>query len=141
MYHLASIVEGDVNGVVDKSSQYFDRVIAHELTHSIMDVGIPAFWTFPNFIVEGMAELTHGIDDVDDSIIMDFAKNPDVLKKALDLNIDNNILQPGINAYVAGYMFLRYLAQQGAGIVDDSLNKDKIYINKLEIITMPMKIT
>ena len=71
-----------------------------------------------------MSELTHGIDDERKSDIQKLEGNSELLKKSLKISTD---LQNAVSItqnkktvtvdnpdYVAGYMFLRYLAKQGA---------------------------
>ncbi|MBQ4404879.1 MAG: hypothetical protein II857_10805 [Selenomonadaceae bacterium] len=57
---------GDADGVDGKSedtSEYLDRTLAHELTHAVMRANINYHDDLPAFVKEGVAELTHGIDD------------------------------------------------------------------------------
>ena len=98
-----------------KKQTYLDRVLAHELTHSVMSAHIRYFNKLPGYIKEGMAELTHGIDDERGSNIIALADNTASLKKALG----NGTTASSAN-YPAGYMFLRYLAKQGAAHFGDS---------------------
>lgn len=104
----------DTNGTSPAGQCYLDRVVAHELTHAVMMAKILpnsyGFSNLPQFITEGTAELTHGIDDKRTSNIISLAKNSSSLASALSFN-------PGTSnssVYAAGYMFLRYLAKQGA---------------------------
>ena len=92
-----------------KKQSYLDRVIAHELTHSVMSGHIRYFNKLPAYIKEGMAELTHGIDDERGIDIIALADNVNNLKKAL-----GNGTTANNNNYSAGFMFLRYLAKQGS---------------------------
>ena len=99
----------DVNGQSSKKPEYYlDRTIAHELTHAIMMAKVNNYSNLPRFITEGMAELTRGIDDLKKTKIKNLASDYTKLKKYLSMNA------AGTNAYAAGYMFLRYLAKQGA---------------------------
>ena len=71
---------------------------------------IDGFFDLPQFITEGTAELTHGIDDTRTSTIMNVLSSTSNLRNALSLT-------PGTGtsgSYAAGYAFLRYLAKQGA---------------------------
>ena len=101
---------------------YLDRTIAHELTHSIMIKNIYSFYSLPGFIVEGMAELTHGVDDR--RPILSLAKNSSKLKSYLNVNLTSWKKEEGdldyLGGYAAGYMFLRYLAKQGSDVVDNN---------------------
>ena len=87
---------------------YLDRILAHELTHATMAANINYSGELPLFIIEGMAELTHGTDDVRKSAITSLAGDPDRLKAVLTSSSDDGY-------YEGGYMFLRYLAKQFAG--------------------------
>jgi len=70
------------------------------------------FNTLPQFITEGMAELTHGIDDERKSNIKELAENYTKLQNALNLS---EVGTTGTrDPYSGGYMFLRYLAKQGS---------------------------
>lgn len=92
---------------------YLDRVIAHEFTHAIMAANIDYFGELPLYVIEGTAELTHGIDD----------QRSYTINKLL--TTDKGTLQSVLNSggsqsdgevpYAAGYMFLRYLAKQSQG--------------------------
>ena len=73
---------------------------------------IDSFWELPEFVTEGTAELTHGIDDIRTFDAMDALSNTTNLKKALTF-----LPFPGLDvsdSYAAGYTFMRYLAKQGA---------------------------
>lgn len=100
----------DKNGISPSGKVYLDRTIAHELTHAVMMAKIDSFWELPEFVTEGTAELTHGIDDVRTFDAMDALSNTSNLKNALSF-------LPGLDtsdSYAAGYIFMRYLAKQGA---------------------------
>ena len=43
---------------------YLDRTIAHEMTHAVMSANINNYYSLPQFIKEGIAELTIGVDDL-----------------------------------------------------------------------------
>ena len=94
---------------------YFDRLLAHELTHAVMqsNLNISLSNSLPQFIMEGTADLTHGGDDIygktvagEDWLIY-LAKNPVEIKNALTLTSGTG----NYPCYVAGYMFLRWLAK------------------------------
>ena len=102
----------DNNGLSAYSSVgYLDRTLAHELTHVVMAANVDYFNDLPQFIKEGMAELTHGIDDERYYTIYNLGGNSSSLNSALDVT---NISTGAASAYAGGYMFLRYLAKQGA---------------------------
>ena len=100
------------NGVSSSSGAgYLDRTLAHEFTHAVMSTNINNFSYLPQFVKEGMAELTHGIDDERGYEIFSLAYNSSSLSSALslsDTSTGNSI------AYSGGYMFMRYLAKQAA---------------------------
>ena len=101
----------NVNGSTSSSGLYLDRTLAHELTHAIMAAKIDHFAQLPIFLKEGMAEITHGIDDFRKSTINGLVGSPTTLKNSLDLT---NLNSGTVNNYAGGYIFLRYLAEQGA---------------------------
>ena len=112
MRYYSSIKANDVNGESSNSSAgYLDRTLAHEFTHAVMAANITHFSKLPNFIVEGMAELTHGIDDWRQSEIITLASNSSKLNSNLNVS-DTKSSKSSI--YAAGYIFLRYLAKQSA---------------------------
>lgn len=63
--YYESISTENPNGLSKKTSFCLDRTLAHEFTHAVMIANIREFSSalLPDFIIEGMAELTHGIDD------------------------------------------------------------------------------
>ena len=111
------IIVGNKNGHSAKSGSIdLDRVLAHELTHAVMmnnvgDYTLQTFYTLPQFITEGMAELIHGIDDTRRSRIIDISNSSTRLTNALDLNDHGT---GNSDSYAGGYMFLRYLAKQAS---------------------------
>lgn len=109
--HYRAIKRSDVNGEGDATAGYLDRTIAHELTHAVMAANISYIDDMPHYIMEGMAELTHGIDDFRESDIITLARDPGQLTKWLRTDCDVG----GDGAYSSGYMLLRYLAKQASG--------------------------
>ena len=110
MKKFDSLIIGDANGKSsDAKTFYLDRTLAHEFTHIVMNANIQNGWKLPQFVKEGMAELTHGIDDERTSTIKSLAGNVASLAGALDLSKSTTS-----NAYSGGYMFLRYFAKQAA---------------------------
>ena len=101
----------DVDGGSANTFVYLDRTIAHEFTHAIMAAKDNYFAYLPKFIKEGMAEVTHGIDDKRTYSIQQLAKNADSLSSVI--NLENEYTQSDYS-YAGGYMLLRYLAKQGA---------------------------
>ena len=117
---------GDVNGKSSKYPIYLDMTIAHELTHAVMMAKVNNYDALPQFVTEGLAELTRGIDGMRADTIKSLAKNPTALKKNLSMATAGG----GSAVYAAGYIFLRYLAKQGsenyaAEISDDVTLKSK----------------
>ncbi|MBQ6005187.1 MAG: hypothetical protein IJL14_02945 [Selenomonadaceae bacterium] len=102
------------NGDDDYNGNGVDRTIAHEFTHVAQNLFMGYF---PQFLEEGLAELTHGIDDMRQSLIKRLAENPDALKGYLNVN---NYNTGSAYYYAAGYMFYRYLAKQTADAYDKS---------------------
>jgi len=98
-----------IEGGVDAT--YLDRIIAHEMVHGVMFGKGLVKYTSPEFFTEGIAELVHGEDDYDgkgSSYIRNLAESNASLSSAMSL-------EPGTGTsarYIAGYMFLHYLAQQ-----------------------------
>ncbi|MBD3878918.1 MAG: calcium-binding protein [Quinella sp. 1Q5] len=91
-----------------------DRTIAHEFTHIAQALFMGSL---PQFLKEGLADLTCGIDLRKTTVIKNVAGNADTLKKYLDLGKGGT---GNPNYYAAGYMFYRYLAKQAADAYDSS---------------------
>ena len=105
----------DVNGAGTATASYLDRTLAHEMTHAIMAATINDFGKLPAYLKEGMAELTHGIDDTRWEDIYALAGNSGNLNKALSSSTSNvSINKLNAPSYAGGYILLRYLAQQVA---------------------------
>lgn len=113
------------NGSASLTSLYLDRNIAHEMTHAVMAANIDYFNYLPKIIQEGMAELTHGIDDFRNESIRILAGNSVLLRQALVLSTNSNSMY-GVSSpdYAGGYMFLRYLAKQCENADDDYDDND-----------------
>ena len=109
-YYYGNYDTSDKNGTSSLAGAgYLDRTLAHEFTHSAMANNIRYFYNLPQFIKEGMAELTHGIDDERKYRINLLAGNYKSLNSALNLKNTGTGSEP---AYAGGYMFLRYLAKE-----------------------------
>ena len=105
------------DGNPGNGQKYLDRTMAHELTHAVMRANIDYFDYLPGFIKEGMAEITHGIDDVRTSAIKTLAGSSTKLAQALDLSVNTVTVSDVASAsYAGGYIFLRYLAHQNADL-------------------------
>ena len=111
MNYYKGLEQTNVDGESSITSAYLDRTLAHEFTHAVMGANISYFNSLPQFIKEGFAELTHGIDDERGSRIFDLAYDASRLNSALNLS---NTGTGTADAYAAGYMFLRYFARQAA---------------------------
>lgn len=99
------------------NKEYLDRITAHELTHALMQANIDNFDGLPLWFVEGCAELTQGVDDKWTSDIRAAAQSSSSLSRVMSTaagSLHGTVIEPN-EAYYGGYMFLRYLAQQGAG--------------------------
>lgn len=108
--YFGNISTSNVNGKSSNAPSYLDRTIAHELTHAIMMAKVNNYKKLPVFIREGVADLTRGQDDLRTSVIKNLASNYNTLKNALDFTSSSSTA----DTYSAGYIFLRYLAKQGA---------------------------
>ncbi len=101
----------NASGYSPSASWFFDRTFAHEMTHAMMfmDVSTGINKTLPQFFQEGLAELTHGIDDARRTTILNLVSGKSSLKNALDVEVTGT---GTIDCYAAGYLLLRYLAHQ-----------------------------
>ena len=116
MYYFNNIDKNSLEGKYPAWDDYYlNRLIAHELTHVVMNAKIDSFSTMPALILEGTAELTGGMDDSQDINIKKAVATQSMLEKLLVLNENYNQVD-GVNNpdYVAGYIFLRYLAKQAS---------------------------
>lgn len=115
MYHYNTIKSDNENGASDSTTTYLDRVIAHELTHAIMASTVDYAYKLPQFAMEGLAELVHGIDDARKYTIRSLCLSSSRLSAALNLYDTST---GTVDSYAAGYMALRYLAKQGQSTTD-----------------------
>ena len=102
---------GDWDDSMIGNCYFLERLIAHEMTHAVMDANITNATGrsgLPQMIKDGAAELTHGCDDTRYNEISSLAQNSQSLNQALSLTT----LYQSKNAYSGGYMFMRYLAKQ-----------------------------
>ena len=102
------------NGKNNLDANSVDRCLAHELTHVAQNAYL---MKFPQFMSEGMAELTGGVDDQRVGSITKVASSVDSLSAYLDLS---NYKTGNKYYYAAGYMFWRYLAKQASDACDSS---------------------
>ena len=115
--YYGNFAEDDQDGVSSSRQAHLDRTFAHEITHAIMNAKIKYRYELPMFVSEGMAEITHGIDDVRTNDIRKLAADSSLLEQSLALD-PNYHTMAGITApdYSGGYIFLRYLAWQCSDI-------------------------
>ena len=118
MRYWDETVATDVNGISKDGAQYLDRTLAHELTHAVMAASITGFNLLPKCIIEGSAELVHGIDDVRGDELVDYVNLSNSsglqrLESTFSLSGSNTYYFPD-PAYAGGYMLLRYFAKQVA---------------------------
>lgn len=124
MYFLNTIDIKDSNGFIPNEG-YIDRLIAHELTHAMMSANIDYYIELPEYIVEGSAELVHGIDDNRQGAMLALLqKFPADIKSLFTANeLEGTLLNDDYTpqfVYAGGYIILRYLAEQGAIFFDHS---------------------
>ena len=112
--YFANVDLSNENGKSTSTTNYLDRVLAHELTHSFMESAITWAKKIPDFVMEGMAELTHGIDDERyQNIYNVFDKDSSTLHSLFTMEDGSDLNYPTIG-YAASYMFFRYLMRQSA---------------------------
>ncbi|MBR1579780.1 MAG: hypothetical protein IJ668_04705, partial [Selenomonadaceae bacterium] len=109
-YYYNSFTDS-TNGDSDRGQIYLDRTLSHEMTHAVMAANIKNFNSLPQFLKEGMAELTHGIDDSRTNVINKLANSPYYLRASVSLNDTGT---GNSDCYAGGYMLLRYLAKQAS---------------------------
>ena len=123
-YYCNSFTDS-VNGDPGNGQQYLDRTLAHEMTHAVMAANISNFYALPQFIKEGMAELTCGIDDARTYTINKLANDPTALRNSVSVS---NTSTGNVDCYAGGYMLLRYLAVQASNGVSPNID-DNVIIN------------
>lgn len=106
----ADKVDGEGSG----TKALLDRTLAHEMNHAIFASNINYFNSLPKFIKEGIAELTHGIDDERTSTIFKIAYDAEELDASLAISNTGTGTQEKGDGYAGGFMFYRYLAKQAA---------------------------
>lgn len=122
MRKYREIDQTDPNGYSEDAPIYLDRTIAHELTHAVMAANIDYFYQLPAVFTEGVAEITHGIDDQRRSLIINLASSSSALASALATTATSGI---STTNYAAGYMLMRYLAKQSS--LERDPNVDVVY--------------
>ncbi len=93
----------------DKTGGGLDGALVHEFTH-VMQCNFNVWSYMPNYMTEGMANLTGGSDG-----FTTLAGNSDSLAAYLD--VDNTFSEDG-NVYTVGYLFWRYLMKQASDSYD-----------------------
>lgn len=121
MHYYKEMDSANPNGVSPTTEACLDRVLAHEFTHAVMcavlydpdnkDHGADLWEELRNnylCVLEGIAELTHGIDDERFADICRLAQSSGTsrLESAFSSSTDY--------VYAGGYMLLRYFAKQSA---------------------------
>ena len=128
-----NISTDNVNGSTSNAKIYLDRTLAHELTHAVLAAKIDYHNKLPIFFKEGIAELTHGVDDFRKTKITELVKSPSSLKSALSLTKTGGATTSN---YAGGYIFLRYLAKQGAEMLNDTtVDEDVVEVTKSATIS------
>ncbi|MBR2216122.1 MAG: flagellinolysin [Selenomonadaceae bacterium] len=102
----------NVNGLNPAGTGVLDRTIAHELTHGIMAAAVRGYAALPDALMEGIAEVVHGVDDVRYLQGLNNARNV-VANTNFTINSSASNTAADINAYVGGYMAMRYMEKQG----------------------------
>ncbi|MBR2179215.1 MAG: calcium-binding protein [Selenomonadaceae bacterium] len=106
---------------------YFDRILAHELTHAIMSTNeTDLLWdNTPICVDEGLAELVHGADDGRKSEIVKLAQSVNASSLNDAMYYTRSSTEDHYDAYAGGYMLFRYFAKQvsnrlftGTAVVD-----------------------
>ncbi len=126
MDYYSDIADDDLNGITGDGYSYLDRTLAHEFTHALMAANVNYFYRLPLFVSEGLAELTHGIDDTRGREIYNLASDPDKLATYLDTSRRSGA---ETGDYSSGFMFFRWLALQSSNTVesDDTVENDPTF--------------
>ena len=117
-------ITGGENSGKKLTGSYFDRVLAHEMTHAIISTNVTEkLWDNSLVAVdEGLAELVHGADDGRKKEIVRLAQSvnaSEVLEPALYYDYDESDYY---DSYAAGYMLFRYLAKQTEEYFSDTIS-------------------
>ena len=141
MAYFKNMSSSDRHGTI--GSFTLDRILTHELVHSIMASNVNYFSDLPGAIVEGgTAEIIHGIDDMRYDEIIEYAKNISTLISALSTEV---MLSNSVYAiYTSGYIFMRYFLKQAADTTFDydtyqkkiSVNADNFVTNYWDEVTI-----
>ncbi len=111
----------DVNGLsaTAGAGNYLDRTIAHEMTHAVMAANIDDMGNLPLYIIEGMAELTHGADGRLYNQLSALKK--DDYKSMFDSADGSSANKQA--PYAGGFALLRYLANQSGGSGKEAIQR------------------
>ena len=139
MFYLNNIDKNNPNGVITNYDCTLDRLIAHELTHAVLSSNLDYYIELPDYISEGLAELVHGIDDIRRDALIAFLRNyPSEIKNfyltgELKGSIVNNNY---VNQFyhVAGYIFLRYFAEQVVRSIQDEETEEILLEEEIQKI-------
>lgn len=118
MKYYSKLNIDDANGSSGtRGATFLDRTLAHEFTHATMAANIPYFCKLPGWLVEGTAELTHGIADERRADLEVLGADWRKLKAAL-VQTDNPyaIQIAGVYSpiYAGGFILLHYFAKKVA---------------------------
>ncbi|MBR3747793.1 MAG: hypothetical protein IKN27_12615, partial [Selenomonadaceae bacterium] len=134
LHYYNNFKSNDYDGISPNGQGYLDRTFAHESVHAVMMSKLKNFGSLPQFITEGTAELIHGIDDFRTLDIENLASDYVYLKNNLKLSSGTG----DDPVYAAGYMFLRWLAKEGATTTDSSVSASALTTTQK---TLPMGVT
>lgn len=139
MFYLNNIDKLSPNGKIPDYNLTLDRLVAHELTHAVLSANIDYYKELPDYLSEGLAELVHGIDDIRKDAMIAFLRNyPNEIKQfyltgELKGYITSNVF---VNQFyhVAGYIFLRFMAEQTFRSITDEDTEDIIIADEIQKI-------
>ncbi len=95
-------------------TDYLDRTISHEMTHAVMGANVKNMENLPLYVIEGAAELVHGIDDL----------------RELTTFQQITANESGETPYKEGYIYFRYLAKQSGGTPQEILQRYMRVLNE-----------
>ena len=113
-YYNDVITSSEDGETTHAQAGYLDRTLAHEFTHAVMGADIKYFSDLPLYVIEGTAELVHGIDDERTYNIRNYVNeginggSASTLQGIFSSGGTSGTEEP----YVGGYLLLRYLAKQ-----------------------------
>lgn len=119
MAYYNTLNKQDPNGSSKTTSAYLDRTIAHEMTHAAMRANIKNMSSMPSYAREGLAEVTHGIDDERKDKLQNLTPG-----STLDWTSGNGQM------YATGYAFMRFIATQSGNGINAIQNMMSVLVNK-----------